>query len=380
MKFSEVLGQGEIKQRLIRTVQEERISHALLFFGPSGVGKLPLAIAYVQYISCENKTDVDSCGVCASCIKFGKLAHPDLHFVFPVLTNKEVKTNPVSDHFIEQWRTSLDANPYLTENQWYEAIGAENKQGLISKHESTSILRKLSLKSYEGGYKMMIIWLPEKMNAAAANSLLKSIEEPYSKTIFLLVSENTEVILPTILSRTQMIRVAPLKSENIREGLLKNFPDAAELVDDVIRRSNGDYSKALQMIASDEQDNLHFEEFTFFMRKCYQREIIEINTWVERMAGLGRERLKLYFVYSLRMIRENFILNLKQKEISFLSSKEDEFSQRFSAFIHTANVENLTIEFEKASHHIEANAYARLVLMDLAIKTIMLLKQPAETE
>ncbi len=380
MKFSEVLGQEEIKQRLIRTVKEERISHAQLFFGPSGVGKLPLAIAYAQYISCENRTELDSCGTCPSCIKFAKLVHPDLHFVFPVFTNKEVKTNPVSDHFIEQWRTILDINPYLTENQWYEAIGAENKQGLISKHESTSILRKLSLKSYEGEYKVMIIWLPEKMNASAANSLLKSIEEPYSKTIFLLISENTELILPTILSRTQMIRVAPLKSENIAEGLQKNFPEAQELIEDVIRRSNGNYSKALQMMVSDELDNTHFEEFTYFMRKCYKREIIDINTWVERMAGLGRERLKLFFSYCLRMIRENFVLNLKQNDISFLSKKEDEFSQKFSAFIHSGNVYDLTSEFEKASQHIEANGYARLVLMDLAIKTILLLKQPEKTD
>ncbi len=378
MKFADVLGHKEIKQRLIRTVVEERISHAQLFFGPSGVGKLPLAIAYAQYISCENRGENDSCGTCPSCIKISKLVHPDLHFVYPVFTSNEVKIKPVSDHYIEQWRNTIVSNPYVTENQWYDIIGAENKQGLISRYESTSILRKLSMKSYEGEFKIMIIWLPEKMNAQAANSLLKLIEEPPDKTIFLLISENTDVILPTILSRTQLIRVAPLDKESIKKGLSGKYPDSSELFEDVIRRSNGNYSEALQIIESDEMENLHFEEFTFFMRKCYMREIIEINAWIEKIAGVGRERLKLFLSYGLRMIRENFMLNLKQNEISFLSRKEEDFSIKFSAFIHKGNVHLLASEFDRAIHHIEANGYARLVLMDLSIKVIMLLKQPVE--
>lgn len=379
MKFAEVIGQQEIKERLIRTVKEQRISHAQLFFGPAGVGKLPLAIAYAQYISCENRSESDSCGTCPSCVKFEKLIHPDLHFVFPVFTSKEVKSNAVSDNYIEQWRETFRTNPYITENQWYEILGAENKQGLISKHESSAVLRKLSLKSYESEYKILIMWLPEKMNASSANSLLKLIEEPPEKTIFLLVSENTDVILPTILSRTQMIRVSPLKKESLTGGLREKFPDSPELVDDVVRRSNGNYGAALQMMESDELDNMHFEEFTFFMRRCYMRDIIEINNWIEKTAGIGRERLKLFLSYGLKMIRENFMLNLKQGELSFLSRKEEEFSQKFSAFIHQGNVFDLANEFDLAIRHIEANGYARIILLDLAIKTIMLLKQPAET-
>lgn len=379
MKFAEVLGQKEIKQRLIRTVKEERISHAQLFFGPSGVGKLPLAIAYAQYISCENRGEDDSCGVCPSCIKISKLVHPDLHFVFPVVNSKEVK-QAVSDHYIEQWRKIVPENPYITENQWYETIGAENKQGLINKAEGSAILRKLSLKSYEGEFKIMIIWLPEKMNAPTANSLLKLLEEPPDKTIFMLISENTDLILPTILSRTQMIRMAPLDKDSIVEGLTNSFPDASALYEDVVRRANGNFSTAVQIIESEELENMHFEEFTFFMRQCYRREIIEINGWIERMAGLGRERLKLYLSYGLRMIRENFILNLKQAELTYLSRKEEDFSLKFSAFIHQGNVYQLTAEFDKAIQHIEANGNPRLVLMDLAIKTILLLKQPHPSE
>ena len=210
MLFREVLGHNELKERLIRTVTEERIHHAQMFVGPPGSGKLALALAYARYISCQQRGESDACGSCPSCLKYDKLAHPDLHFVYPVMTNKQVTKNPVSDHFIESWRKAIGENPYLSENQWYEAIGAENKQGYISRQESTEILRKISLKSYESEYKTMIIWLPEKMNRSSANTLLKMIEEPPPKTLFLMITQNTEIILPTILSLAQIIRVPPL--------------------------------------------------------------------------------------------------------------------------------------------------------------------------
>lgn len=380
MQFREVIGQQMIKDRLIRSVEDGRISHAQLFFGPHGVGKLPLAIAYAQYISCENRNEKDSCGTCRSCIKYSKLAHPDLHFVFPVVNVKQGASKAVSDHFIQQWRETVPLNPYITENQWYEVIGAENKQGLISRNESTEVLRKLSLKSYESEYKILILWLAEKMNPPAANSLLKLIEEPPDKTVFLLISENTDQIIPTILSRTQMIRVGPLEAENLKEGLKERFPDGEDIIEDVIQRANGDFSIALQLMEEDEQDNENFNEFMFLMRKCYGRDIIEIQKWTEKMAGWGRERLKLFLSYSLRMVRENFMLNLKQDKISYLTKKEAEFSQRFSAFIHEGNVFKMAEEFELAIDHIESNGFAKLVLLDLAIKNILLLKMPAPVE
>jgi len=380
MLFNEVVGQQNIKNRLIRSVKDGRISHAQLFFGPHGVGKLPLAIAFAQYISCENASDEDSCGTCPSCIKYSKLAHPDLHFVFPVVNVKAGASKTVSDHFIQQWRETIASNAYITENQWYEVMGAENKQGLISRSESTEVLRKLSLKSYESDYKILIIWLAEKMNPPAANSLLKLIEEPPSKTIFLLVSENTDQIIPTILSRTQMIRVGPLDADSIKKGLSDKYPQKEEMITDVVQRANGDFSIALQLMELDEQDNENFDEFVFLMRKCYGREIIEIQNWTEKMATWGRERLKLFLTYSLRMIRENFMLNLQQTEISYLTKKEAEFSERFSPFIHQGNIFKMAEEFELAIEHIEANGYAKLVLLDLAIKNILLLKQAVPAE
>lgn len=377
MLFSEVLGHKALKDRLIRTVSDERIHHAQMFVGPPGSGKLALALAYARYISCKQPAESDACGSCPSCRKYSKLAHPDLHFVFPVMTNKRVIKNPVSDDFIETWREKIGQNPYISENQWYEAIGAENKQGYISRRESSNILSKLSLKSYESEYKIMIIWLPEKMNRSSANTLLKMIEEPPSKTLFLMVAENTEMILPTILSRAQKIQVPPLDAESVREGLLNLFPEDPGLVDDVVRRSSGNFSTALQLLQNEEMDRLHFDQFTDFMRKCYKREIIALGEWVESIAGLGRERIKLYLEYGLRMVRENFMLHLKQPQITYLTRKEADFSQKFSAFIHPGNAFEIAAEFQEAIRHIEANGYPRLVLMDLSVKTILLLKRPA---
>lgn len=375
MQFKEVIGQQQVKDKLIRSVKEERISHAQLFFGPPGTGKLPLAISYAQYIYCTDPQEDDACGVCPSCVKFAKLAHPDLHFVFPVVNLKKAGSKTISDDYIERWRETIIENPYISENQWYEIMGAENKQGFISRAESSTVLRKLSLKSYESEYKVLILWLAEKMNAAAANSLLKLLEEPPQKTVFLLVSENTDHILPTILSRTQMIRIPPLDPQSIHGGLQERFPGKESMTEDVIRRSNGNYSTALQLMESDELDNEHFGEFVFMMRKCYMREIIEIQKWTERIAGWGRERLKLFLAYGLRLIRENFMLNLQQQEVTYMSKKEEEFSQKFSAFIHQGNVFDMVREFERAIDHIEANGQARIVLLDLAIRNILLLKQ-----
>ncbi len=380
MQFRDVLGHAQVKARLIKSAREARISHAQLFFGPPGTGKLPLAIAYARYICCTDPAEDDACGVCPSCAKIAKLVHPDLHFVFPVVNPKQGSVKAVSDHYIEKWREAVVANPYLSENQWYDAIGAENKQGFISRQESNEVMRKLSMKSYESEYKVLIIWLAEKMNAPAANSLLKLIEEPPQKTVFLLISEHTDHILPTILSRTQMIRIPPLEAESIRAGLSERFPGKETIAADVIRRSNGNFSTAVELMESGEQEQENFDEFVFLMRKCYGREIVDIHRWADKMARLGRERLKLFLTYCLRMIRENFILNLRQSEISFLSGQEDEFSKRFARFIHEGNVFAMAEEFEKAIDHIEANGQPRIILLDLAIKNIFLLKQKSPAD
>ena len=222
MLFKDIIGQEEIKKKLIKTVEENRVSHAQLFSGPEGAGSLPLAIAYAQYISCENRSGNDSCGTCHSCFKYSKLIHPDLHFILPVASTPKVK-EPLTDKFLEEWRVSFIENPYLNPAEWYKAIGLENKQGFINVAESNEIIRKLSLKSYESEYKVVIIWLPEKMNKSAANKLLKIIEEPPSKTLFLMVTENSTNILPTIYSRVQVIRIPKLEEAEILLALQQGF-------------------------------------------------------------------------------------------------------------------------------------------------------------
>jgi len=377
MLFKEIIGQPEVKARLRNLVLDDRTPHALMLFGPPGAGKLGLAVAMVQFLSCNNRQSEDACGTCPSCLKFNKLVHPDLHFVFPVLKTARVSKDPVSDHFMEEWREAVLSNSYLSENQWYEAIGAENKQGVINKEESLQIIRKLGFKPYESDYRMIVIWLPEKMNLSAANKLLKLIEEPPGKTLILMVSESTDKILPTILSRTQLLHVPPLTLSEIKEAFQQKGGLDPELVEDAIRKSNGNFNTALQALGEDANEMVYFDLFTNLMRLAYARNIIEINDWVAKVAGLGRERQKLLVDYSLRLLRENFMLHMETAELNYMSRRENEFSGKFSPFIHEANIHSLVESFSTAGNHIEANGNPRIILMDLSIRIIRLLMQKA---
>jgi DNA polymerase-3 subunit delta' len=379
MLFKDVIGQSEVKQRLLNLVRDNRVPHALMMYGPEGSGKLALALAMMQYISCIDRQNSDSCGVCPSCLKFSKIIHPDLHFIFPVLKTSKVSKDPVSDQFMDEWRVAFLSNPYLSENEWYEAIGAENKQGIINKEESLQILRKLGLKPYESDYRMMIIWLPEKMNQPAANKLLKVIEEPPERTFIVMVTEHTDRILPTIVSRTQLLHVPPLTDPEIREGLMSERAEDPGLVEDAIRKAGGNYKTALQTLWNDQLEVQYFDLFTTLMRLCYARNIIEVNEWVEKVAGLGRERQKQLLDYSLRLLRESFILRLEQEELNYLSGKERAFTEKFSPFIHQGNIHDIAEGFTLAANHIEANGNPRIVMMDLAIGMIKLLMiKPAQ--
>ncbi len=375
MQFKEVIGHKEIKVKLIQTVKENRVSHAQLFLGPKGSGNLPLAIAYAQYLSCENKQENDSCGVCPSCQKVKKLVHPDLHFVYPVATSKTIKKDPVSDDYIEQWRETILENPYLIENKWYEIIDVENKQGIINKNESYEILRKLNLKTFESEYKIMIIWLPEKMNAYAANKLLKLIEEPPEKTLFLLVAENSEQIIPTILSRTQLIKIHKIDNDSMMQALSDNFGLEPQMARDIAHLSDGNYYDAQHLIQTSDQENYNLENFMTLMRLSYQRKVIELIEWADEISKLGREKQKSFLAYALRLIRENFMLNIKSRELVHLTNKELDFSEKFSQFINKENVYQLYEVVNRAHIDIEMNAYNKIVFLDLALKIIKLIKK-----
>lgn len=375
MQFKEVIGHQAIKEKLINTVHSNRISHAQLFLGPEGSGSLALAVAYAQYVSCENKLESDSCGVCSSCLKFKKLVHPDLHFVFPVATSKAITKDPVSDDYISKWREMLIENPYFSESKWYETIDVENKQGIISKNESYEILKKLSLKTFEAEFKIMIIWLAEKMNAFAANKLLKLIEEPPEKTLFLLVSENSEQILPTILSRTQLIKIPKIDRDSITASLCDNLGLSPDKAKDIAHLANGNYFEAQNLIHTESEENYNFEQFTNLMRLSYQRKVIELIEWAEEISRIGREKQKNFLVYAIRLVRENFMLNLQKKEIVYLTSKEYGFSEKFSQFINNDNVTQIYEALNKAHADISMNAYNKIVFLDMALKIIKLIKK-----
>lgn len=375
MQFAHVIGQNRIKQLLISSVKAGRIPHAQMFHGPEGCGSLSLAISYAKYIACKEPTDEDSCGKCGSCRKFDLLTHPDLHFSFPVNTSKEVSKDPTSDDYIKKWREFVIQNPYFRSSQWFNQMGIDNKQGLINKRESELTMRKLNLKSFESDYKFLILWLPEKMNATSANMLLKLIEEPPEKTVFLLVSENPENVLLTISSRTQPVKLSRIDDDSLKTGLIHKFHLSDAQAEGISRLSNGNFIAALELMETTDENAYYLERFTTLMRLCYSRKIQEINAWVDETAGIGREKQKSFFTYAMRMIRENFIMNLKDDKLVYLTSEEEKFSAKFHPFINGRNIIPIAAEFNQASADIERNANGKIVLFDMSLKIVKLIKK-----
>jgi DNA polymerase III subunit delta' len=373
MQFSKILGQTTIKSKLSNGVKDGRIAHALLFSGPNGFGKLALAIAYAQYVSCTNRAEEDSCGECPSCRKYEKLIHPDLHFVFPVI-NLPKFDKAISDNFIASWRETINQSPYISLNSWLNIIGAENKQGSISKFESAEILRKLSFKTFESEYKVMIIWLPEKMNLVASNKLLKILEEPPDKTLFLLVSESQESLLKTILSRTQIIAVPRIDDEAIEQALESELKVESDKAIAIAKIADGSFFNARNLIDTSDEHLFNFENFTRIMRLSYKKDVLEINNWVDEIASIGREKQKSFLENSLRLVRESFMLNKNQNKLARLHGDELLFCDKFSPFINERNIAAINEELNTAHYHIERNGYARLVFFDFALKLIQLLK------
>jgi len=378
MLFTQVVGHQYIKQRLIQTVKDNRISHAQLFYGKEGTGALQLAMAYAQFINCTNKQENDSCGTCPSCKKYQNLAHPDLHFAFPIFKKKPSPAKTYCDDFIEDWRELNKQNPYFTLNQWYQLINIQNKQGGIFESESSSIIKKLMLKSFEATYKVMIIWLIEKMNRVSANRLLKLIEEPPPQTLLLLVAEQTGKILPTILSRTAQVFVPEIQNDDLYQVLQNSGNLTPQAISNIVKISGGSFSNAINLIDQEEENDFNFENFVLFVRLAWKHGAEEILKWVDNMALQGREKQKSFLLYGLRLIRDNFMLNLKTPELIRLNEKEEEWSVKFSQFIHAQNIKQISQEFNEAFYHIERNANSKIVLFDLALKIASLLKTPVK--
>lgn len=381
MRFCEIIGQEEVKRQLRQSVQDGRIAHAQLFTGLSGVGKLGLALAYAQYMACPNRTNEDSCGVCPSCLQYQKLQHPDLHFAFPIVKGDD---GDVCDDFVEKFRNLILENRYFDLEDWYHAMGVETKQGMIYEKESSEILRKLSLKSFGDGYKVMVIWQPEKMNVTCANKLLKLLEEPPTKTLFLLVSEHPELLLSTILSRVQEVRVPRLSEETIASGLCGEYAWlGGEDAKVIAHMANGSYLTALKTMNESEDNQGYFDDFVALMRNAWlvgQKKdygaLLKLRQWSNDMADgkVGREKQKAFLQYAQRQIRENYIYNFACPEMNYQTEKERQFSTRFAPFIHEGNVEKMMDELGKAEQQIGQNGNAKIIFFDLCLQMIVLVK------
>ncbi|HEY5688300.1 MAG TPA: DNA polymerase III subunit delta' [Yeosuana sp.] len=379
MLFEDILGQEYIKKHLTQSVDNGRIAHAQLFIGPEGSGTLPMAIAYAQYLLCANTNGENVNGNQSCNLKFNNFSHPDLHFAFPVTTSDKAKSHPVSNHYMEEWRQLLKEQPYGNLFDWYKLLGVDNKQGQIGVDEALEIVKSLSLKSYEGGYKVMLIWMAEKMNSACANKLLKLIEEPPSKTVFILIAEDEEQIINTIKSRCQLLHFPPLSENVIKHGLIKIYGLDESVATKIAHQSNGNFNKACDLIYQDSED-LQFEEwFVFWIRSAFKAKgnksaIHDLINWSEDISKTGRETQKQFLMFCLNFFRQALLLNYNASDLVYLEPKTDTFKlEKFAPFIHDANIMEISDEIQDAIYHIERNGNSKIILTDLSIKLTRLL-------
>lgn len=372
--FDNIIGQKEYIASLRTAIDNNRLPHALLISGNEGTGGLALAYAAAQYLICPHRHDGDACGQCPQCLQLGKLQHPDVHFVFPVVRKKNQKEAPISLDYMSEWRNAFLNNHYLTLNEWTTTSGEENKQAGIFVAEANNIIKTLSVKPFESDYRVMIIWLPEKMNEETANKLLKIIEEPNDMTHFFLVSQEPERIIGTIQSRVQRINLPPIADVDIQQALVSRFDCPQDKAIDYARMSHGSYVEALKLLNDDEERSFYFTKFCEMMRLSYAKKLFDMKEWSEELSGIGRERQKAYLQYAQQMIRENFIMNFNTPSLNYLNENERTFSSRFHAFVNHNNVTGIMDELALAEKDIMQNVNAKMVFFDLSLKLIMLLK------
>lgn len=375
MQFKDVIGQEEVKQKLILSVKENRVPHAQLFLGPEGNGKLPLALAYAQYVLCPHRTETDSCGVCPTCQKISKLTHPDLHFVMPTTTTKSVKSNPESDLFMAEWRDYvLQTKGYVDTASWYNFLDVENKQGYISVRDAATLLRKLSFKSYEGEYKIAIIWMAEKMRVDTANKLLKLLEEPPEKTLFILIAEDQEELLATIRSRTSLVKVPRIEQSALQTALVQHLGCSPQEASDAAVVAEGNWIKACQNVKDAEDQKFFFRTFQQWMRLCFKAAVNELIDFSNNIKTIGRERQKQLLDYGLNIVRNSMLFNNNLATLVMLPEEEKKFNSGFAPFVKPANMTQIASLLEEASRQIERNGYAPLIFLDTSFKMSKLLR------
>ena len=376
MRFKDIIGHNALKRHLAESIDKGRISHAQLFSGAAGVGTLPLAIAYAQYLNCTSRHDGDSCGVCPSCIKMQQLAHPDLHFVFPV--NKQGKKSGevvLSADFMPLWREMVEeSGGYFTRQEWYDRLDlGKTLLGIISAREADEIIRRLQFKSYESEYKITIIWQPETMNDEAANKILKILEEPWDKTLFILVSERTDLLLPTIISRTQEVAVKRLQNEDLMELGREMVQTGAQIDEQQLlntaRLAAGDVIEWRRLMGGteDAMRKEAFKKFCSLMRLSYNDKHLELMDWADDVAQLSREQQRSMLLHAARLLRESYMLHAGLGQISYLWGEEAKFCQNFAPFIGNQNIEYLISEIETALRQVSQNGNSRIIFTHFAL-------------
>lgn len=379
MQFSKVIGQDAVKEKLIASVNENRMAHTQLFLGPEGSGAFPLAVALAQYVNCHNKQNGDSCGTCPSCIKFRKFAHPDLHFVFPTSTNEKVKKEPKASLFNDEFREYLvESQGYITQNQWYEKLAIGNKQGTIYTRDADDVVKILGLKPYEAEYKVIIIYMAEKLIEQASNKLLKSLEEPPEKTLIVLVAERYEMIIPTIRSRAQLVKIPRLPDKEIVDALLNRFPDSLEepKAQDFAILAQGNWNMAQNAVQYSGENEYNFTTFREWMRLCFKPgDYFKLNTLIQELSRLGREKQKGFLTYGLNVVHNALLVNQKMDERLVADAEEKNYFKNFGPFVNSANEEEIYKLLNDAVFHIERNANPGILFAHLSFRFIDLLKK-----
>ena len=374
MYFHNVIGQDDLKARLTDTARRGIIPHARLFCGRTGSGTFPLALAYARYLNCTDRTDTDACGKCHSCRQYDALAHPDLHFVFPIVADKKRKRT-VCDDYLAEWRAMLTEHTYFDLDEWLDRMETAGKQALIYAEESDQMIRKTSLRIYEAQYRVLIVWMPERMHAACANKLLKLIEEPPARTVILMVSDAPDLILGTILSRTQRLDVRPIEADALARALEQRNglpPDAARRT---AHLAHGDLLAAERSMGDDERQRLFLDFFIRIMRNAWKRDVRAMKQTADELAALSREQQRAFLAYCQHLVRENFIRRFRSDDLNYLRPDEAAFSARFSPYVNERNVFDFAAELADAERHIAQNGNAKMIFFDLTLRITVLLKK-----
>ena len=378
MFFKDVIGQEELKRQLTATALKGLVPHAWMFWGDEGTGAFQLALAYARYINCLDRSEADSCGQCASCLKYNEMAHPDLHFVFPMISQKSPKKE-VCDDYLPEWRmflkSRIEKHTYFTIDTWLSQLGAENKQATIYTAESAKIIHKMNLRIYEAAYRVLFIWAPERMHATCANKLLKLIEEPPTFTSILMITDNPDKTLGTIVSRSRLLQVRPIQTEIITGMLKSRWGVQDDDARSIAHLSGGNYFKAVEYLMVDNDDTYFLEQFKTIMRNGWARNITAMKTFSEELASLGRERQKSFLAFCQRQIRENFVNCLQESKLNYMSKEEAVFAQKFNPYVNERNVVDMMDELSLAEAHISQNVNAKMVFFDLSMRITVLVKR-----